>query len=177
MPSDNAITDDEGATFAAIVQHFETEHDERCIPLLIHSVSRIALIGAMGLWALPAMAQQAAARKQEAFTEQRIGNEPVLAMSSASATQTADHFVLRDGLQFAGTHLLIDLWGASRLDDLAHVEAMLTEAVGAVGATLLNIDLHHFQPEGGISGVAIFSSTFAPFLRSFGKISFSSSST
>lgn len=101
------------------------------------------------------MAQQAAARKQEAFTEQRIGNEPVLAMSSTSATQTADHFVVRDGLQFAGTHLLIDLWGASRLDDLAHVEAMLTEAVDAVGATLLNIDLHHFQPEGGISGVAI----------------------
>lgn len=100
------------------------------------------------------MARQAAARKQEAFTEQRIGNEPALSFPRA-ASQTADHFVVRDGLQFAGTHLLIDLWGASQLDDLAHVEAALTAAVQAAGATLLNIDLHHFQPEGGISGVAI----------------------
>ncbi len=100
------------------------------------------------------MARQAAARRQEAFTEQRIGNEPALSIPRA-AGQTADHFVVRDGLQFAGTHLLIDFWGAARLDDLAHVEAALTKAVQAAGATLLNIDLHHFQPEGGISGVAI----------------------
>ena len=39
MPSDHTITDEEGATFAAILEHFETEHDERCLPLLIHSVS------------------------------------------------------------------------------------------------------------------------------------------
>lgn len=39
MPPDHELSVDEGSTFAAIVQHFETEHDERCIPLLIHSVS------------------------------------------------------------------------------------------------------------------------------------------
>lgn len=73
----------------------------------------------------------------------------------AKAGQAPDHFASKDGLQFAGTHLLIDVWGASRLSDLAHVRATLTAAVSAVGATLLRLDLHHFQPEGGISGVAV----------------------
>jgi hypothetical protein len=39
MPSDHTISDEEGDTFAAILEHFEVEHDERCLPLLIHSVS------------------------------------------------------------------------------------------------------------------------------------------
>jgi hypothetical protein len=39
MPSDHEITDDEAATFFAILQHFTTKHDARCLPLLIHSVS------------------------------------------------------------------------------------------------------------------------------------------
>lgn len=67
----------------------------------------------------------------------------------------SDHFVSRDGMVFAGQHLIIDLWGAKRLDDLAHVEAALREAVEASGATLLHIHLHHFTPNGGISGVAV----------------------
>jgi S-adenosylmethionine decarboxylase len=71
------------------------------------------------------------------------------------AEAAPDHFATKDGLLFAGTHLLIDMWGASRLNELAHVEATLTRAVSAVGATLLRLDLHHFQPEGGISGVAV----------------------
>ncbi|HUN50003.1 MAG TPA: adenosylmethionine decarboxylase [Candidatus Sulfotelmatobacter sp.] len=77
------------------------------------------------------------------------------AAQEAEAAVPEDHFTGRDGLRFAGTHLLIDVWGASRLSELAHVKATLTAAVGAVGATLLHLDLHHFQPEGGISGVAV----------------------
>lgn len=64
-------------------------------------------------------------------------------------------YVEKDGLRYAGTHLLIDLWDAERLDDLAHVETTLRAAVRATGATLLNIDLHHFTPNGGVSGVAV----------------------
>jgi S-adenosylmethionine decarboxylase len=66
-----------------------------------------------------------------------------------------DHFVHRDGLLFAGTHLIVDLWHASNLDELAVVERALRDAAGRAGATLLNIDLHHFTPNGGISGVAV----------------------
>ena len=39
MPSDRAITDEEAATFVVILELFQTEPDERCLPLLIHSVS------------------------------------------------------------------------------------------------------------------------------------------
>lgn len=66
-----------------------------------------------------------------------------------------DHFIVRDGKCFAGTHLIIDLWGAERLDELDHVEKTLVDAVEAAGATLLHIHLHHFTPNGGISGVAV----------------------
>jgi S-adenosylmethionine decarboxylase len=68
---------------------------------------------------------------------------------------TADHFIQRNGIEFAGTHLIIDLWGASRLHDLEHMEQALRDAVDAAGATLLHIHLHHFTPNGGISGVAV----------------------
>lgn len=66
-----------------------------------------------------------------------------------------DYFVERDGKVFAGTHLLIDLWNASKLDDPEYIEKTLRNAVDAAGATLLHIHLHHFTPNGGVSGVAV----------------------
>lgn len=75
-------------------------------------------------------------------------------VSVPSQDQPPDHFICRDGVEFAGTHVLIDLWDASRLDDLEHMEAVLREAIEVCGATLLHIHLHHFTPT-GISGVAV----------------------
>ncbi len=66
----------------------------------------------------------------------------------------ADHFIERDGVMFAGHHLIIDLWGADNLNDIARIEAALKRAVEAAKATLLHIHLHHFTPE-GVSGVAV----------------------
>lgn len=53
-----------------------------------------------------------------------------------------------------GHHLLIDLFGASRLDSVDCVERAMREAVAAIGATLLGIDLHRFGGGGGVTGVA-----------------------
>lgn len=72
-----------------------------------------------------------------------------------AADAASEHFVTRDGVKFAGQHLIIDLWGGKNLDNLQLVETTLVESVQAIGATLLNIDLHHFEPNGGISGVAV----------------------
>ena len=69
--------------------------------------------------------------------------------------KSQDLFIKREGYDFAGTHLLIDCWEASNLNNLAHIEATLREAVLVTGATLLHIHLHHFTPNGGVSGVAI----------------------
>src|SRR5665648_401342 len=68
-----------------------------------------------------------------------------------------DFFSERDGVRFAGTHLLIDLVRAERLDDLDHIEKTLRRCVEAAGATLLHIHHHHFTPNGGVSGVAVLS--------------------
>jgi S-adenosylmethionine decarboxylase len=65
-----------------------------------------------------------------------------------------DHFAVRNGVRCAGTHLIIDLHGAKRLDDIEHIEATLRHCVDAARATLLHIHLHHFQPN-GVSGVAV----------------------
>src|SRR5690606_30696687 len=66
-----------------------------------------------------------------------------------------DHFITKNGIRCAGTHLLIDLHGAERLDDLAYIEATLKRCVEVAGATLLHIHLHHFTPNFGVSGVAV----------------------
>ena len=66
-----------------------------------------------------------------------------------------DFFVERNGARYAGTHLLIDLWGAQRLDDIEFVRRTLVDCVDAAGASLLHIHLHHFTPNQGVSGVAV----------------------
>lgn len=82
------------------------------------------------------------------------GAFPAMAADN-SAGQNLDHFVERDGMRFAGTHLIVDLWQAQRLDELDVVDAALRDAAQAAGATLLNINLHHFMPNGGVTGVAV----------------------
>lgn len=66
-----------------------------------------------------------------------------------------DYFIQRNGVRCAGSHLIVDLWGAHRIDDLGYIEETLRECVRAAGATLLHIHLHHFTPNNGVSGVAV----------------------
>lgn len=82
---------------------------------------------------------------------------PALGAADKAALAEESHFVNDEakGLTYAGSHLLIDVWDATRLDDLEHVKQTLTRAVEVAGATLLRIDLHHFTDNGGISGVAV----------------------
>jgi S-adenosylmethionine decarboxylase len=65
-----------------------------------------------------------------------------------------DHFAVRNGVRCAGVHLIVDLHGAKRLNDIDHIEATLRRCIEAARATLLHIHLHHFQPS-GVSGVAV----------------------
>ncbi|MFI9504657.1 adenosylmethionine decarboxylase [Nocardia sp. NPDC052566] len=58
-------------------------------------------------------------------------------------------------LRAAGTHLLVDLIGASKLDDPELVEQVLRDCVRATDATLLYIYVHHFGGAGGVTGVAV----------------------
>jgi len=61
-----------------------------------------------------------------------------------NSTIPDDHYVTRDGVEYAGIHLLVDFWQASHLNDLIIVEQALRDSVKAANATLLHIHLHHF---------------------------------
>ena len=66
-----------------------------------------------------------------------------------------DYFVEQDGLTFAGSHLLLDLWGANNLEDPDQIEQVLSAAAEAAGATVLHAHIHRFESGGGVSGVVV----------------------
>jgi S-adenosylmethionine decarboxylase len=75
--------------------------------------------------------------------------------ASAHAELAKDYFVERDGQKFAGMHLLIDIWGATKLDDPELIDKTLCDGAIAAGATILHSHFHHFTPNGGVSGVVV----------------------
>ena len=80
--------------------------------------------------------------------------KPVIATTIADDDRK-DHFVVRNGVRCAGVHLIVDLYDAKHLDDIDLIDEALRKCVAAAGATLLHIHLHHFEPNGGVSGVAV----------------------
>ncbi|VAW51863.1 S-adenosylmethionine decarboxylase proenzyme, prokaryotic class 1B [hydrothermal vent metagenome] len=68
---------------------------------------------------------------------------------------TKDHFIVKQGVEYSGTHLLIDLWGAEYLTDQLFIETALVACTKICNAQLLHIHLHQFTDTGGISGVAV----------------------
>jgi S-adenosylmethionine decarboxylase len=72
-----------------------------------------------------------------------------------SAFEQKDYFKQKDGVKYAGTHLLLDLWGAENLADPKHIDRALREAAVTAGATILHSHFHHFSPNGGVSGVVV----------------------
>ncbi|GBQ85411.1 S-adenosylmethionine decarboxylase proenzyme [Gluconacetobacter johannae DSM 13595] len=78
-----------------------------------------------------------------------------MSSSPSSSEERTDYFVEKDGMKFAGTHLLVDLWEARNLDDPAQIDRTLCEAAVTAGATILHSHFHHFSPNGGVSGVVV----------------------
>lgn len=73
-----------------------------------------------------------------------------------------DYFVHKDGLTFAGTHLIVDLWDGVGFNDAALIEATLRECIDVSGATLLHFHIHAFEPD-GLSGVAVLAESHISF--------------
>jgi S-adenosylmethionine decarboxylase len=91
---------------------------------------------------------EAEARNARAEVEVQAGK-------SVATGDQSDRFVERNGLRYAGTHLIIDLWDGEHFDDIGVIELALRRAVQAAGATLLHLHLHEFTAGGGVSGVAV----------------------
>jgi S-adenosylmethionine decarboxylase len=93
--------------------------------------------------------------QKEKALRNRTTTRPVPVVVPVSNDDQKDHFITRNGLRYAGSHLIIDLWEAKGLDERERIENALIDAVTAAGATLLHIHLHKFEDGGGISGVAV----------------------
>ena len=96
-------------------------------------------------------------RSSTAHEEDLDGTARVVHDDNDQQEDRKDFFIERDGVRYAGNHLIIDLFGAQRLDDIEHVEHTLKKCVDTAGPSLLHIHLHHFTPNGGVSGVAVLS--------------------
>ena len=77
------------------------------------------------------------------------------AISTVSPEPQKDYYVEKDGVKYAGMHLIIDLWGASNLDSPDLIDQTLCNGALAAGATILHHHFHHFTPNGGVSGVVV----------------------
>src|SRR3712207_1155410 len=80
---------------------------------------------------------------------------PDTSTPTATTPEAKDYFVSRDGVRYAGSHLIIDLWDAHRLCDLEHVDRVLRQAAADTGATILHGHFHHFGEGCGVSGVLV----------------------
>ena len=76
-------------------------------------------------------------------------------ISPLSHEPQKDYYVEKDGVKYAGMHLIIDLWGASNLDSPELIDQTLCDGARAAGATILHHHFHHFEPNGGVSGVVV----------------------
>jgi S-adenosylmethionine decarboxylase len=95
------------------------------------------------------------APQKEKTPRNRATTRPVPVIVPPSNDDQKDHFINKNGLSYAGSHLIIDLWEAEGLAERERIEAALIDAVTEAGATLLHIHLHKFEDGGGISGVAV----------------------
>jgi S-adenosylmethionine decarboxylase len=84
-----------------------------------------------------------------------VSDLPSSNQESTGPEAQKDYFVEKDGVKFAGTHLLLDLWGSSNLIDPELIDTALRDAAEAANATILHSHFHHFGPDGGVSGVLV----------------------
>jgi S-adenosylmethionine decarboxylase len=54
-----------------------------------------------------------------------------------------------------GKHLLLDFSGAKYLTDIEHIKKALQKAAQACGASILEIKLHSFGKNDGVTGIAL----------------------
>lgn len=100
--------------------------------------------------------QRLSGRARSVLNLELVSQEPVADVQDTPATPAnQDFFIERAGVRCAGAHLIIDLFDANRLNDQEWIEATLRKCVEVAGATLLHVHLHPFEPNGGISGVAV----------------------
>ncbi|MGE0735392.1 MAG: adenosylmethionine decarboxylase [Alphaproteobacteria bacterium] len=75
--------------------------------------------------------------------------------STPKTEERKDHFISKEGVEYAGTHLIVELWNAKNLGELEVSEKGLVKAAKRAGANVLHVYMHHFGPGMGVSGVVV----------------------
>ena len=75
----------------------------------------------------------------------------------SAANSSSIGLMERDGQEFAGLHVIVDIYGAKNVNDPEYVEKVLHKCIDQCQATLLNMTLHTFPPTNGVTGVACLS--------------------
>lgn len=57
--------------------------------------------------------------------------------------------------RITGKHWLVEFYGARDLSDVRAIRRAMKNAVAVSGVTLLKLQLHHFGPGDGVTGVAL----------------------
>lgn len=57
--------------------------------------------------------------------------------------------------RITGKHWLVEFYGARDLGDVKCIRRAMKDAVSVSGVTLLKLQLHHFGPGDGVTGVAL----------------------
>lgn len=92
-----------------------------------------------------------------AQTESERPGGVVVGCASAAAGAKLAIQKARVLMEHLGRHVIIELWGCNdAINDAARVKAAMLDAVKAANATLLNIHVHTFSPQ-GVTGVAVLS--------------------
>ena len=75
--------------------------------------------------------------------------------SSRYSDRESDYFVNKDGVIYAGAHLIIDMWDAINLSNREIIQNTLKKIAKACDAQILHIHLHSFDENQGITGVIV----------------------
>src|SRR5690348_6684059 len=100
----------------------------------------VALIGEDGmrqnalLQSVKGSGPPSTARKEDRKAKLKVAVST--AAESRQEFASKDHFAVRIGVRCAGVHLIVDLHGGKRLNDIDHIEATLRRCIEASRATL-----------------------------------------
>ena len=61
------------------------------------------------------------------------------------------------GVQFAGKHVLADLWQVENMNNIAFIQKTLEKSAHVAGATILHSYYHPFGENMGVSGITVLS--------------------
>ena len=100
------------------------------------------------------LTRSSTAQKEDRGELARVARN-VVSESTAVHSPETGRYQDRVGPGTPGSHLIIDLFGATRLDDAGHIETTLRRCADAIGAPVLHVHLDTGAPVEGISGVAM----------------------